>query len=524
MSQAIKSFALCLYGKFNNRLNSTSGLNGYHYINQNLLERYEFDIFIYSNDTNKSEIIQSLYGETAQSIVIEPEKEFTMELSDNGVNVGIFKPLENFRTIENTLSFLNSRANSLLLMNNYSKLIKKKYSWVITSRFDLGQIDKYNGYHPQKVSEINFNPNLDSNFIYSAMWNQTNIGLADQWFYSNHDNILKLIGLSKDCASYFNPKSKYLKLLEDGVPFSNQSNDFSNEVLLPPHKQTNKLIKIPIENAINNHLLHKFFFLENSLYKIHKTVGSIPGVARVLYSHTDYADCWDIYFGQIEKYMNVFQNNYIFVDKYDPRIPTYFTQIFYNEKSSYVDRLIDCLNQIEDEIIFFEHEDMILFDMPHTSIIASYVNLIKTKKIDNLNPRKFDYIKLIRGGKFFSKKVRKKNIKNLYKISRFSKWIFSIQPSLWSRDSFLKILQSHTGNSIWQFESSAQSSFRNFGIRSGVVKEKTKKRGSLHFDSIVYPYIATAIIKGKWNFSEYPNELGDLLNEYKIDKSIRGVV
>jgi hypothetical protein len=35
---------LCLYGKFNNRLNSTSGLNGYHYINQNLLEKYEFDI------------------------------------------------------------------------------------------------------------------------------------------------------------------------------------------------------------------------------------------------------------------------------------------------------------------------------------------------------------------------------------------------------------------------------------------------------------------------------------------------
>jgi hypothetical protein len=61
-------------------------------------------------------------------------------------------------------------------------------------------------------------------------------------------------------------------------------------------------------------------------------------------------------------------------------------------------------------------------------------------------------------------------------------------------------------------------------MRSGVVKEKTKKRGSLHFDSIVYPYIATAIIKGKWNLSEYPNELGDLLNEYKIDKSIRGVV
>jgi hypothetical protein len=514
---------LCLYGKLNNRLNSTSGFNGYNYIKQNLLEKYEFDIFIYSNDTSNSEIIHSLYGDKAQNIVIEPEKDFAKELSENKVDVGKFKPLESFRTIQNTMSFLDSRANSILLMSNYSQIRKKKYTWVITSRFDLGQIDKYNGYHPQKVSEINFNPKLDSNFIYSAMWNQTNIGLADQWFYANQDNILKLVELSKECASYFNPRSKYLKLLEDGVPFSNQSDDFSNEVLLSPHKQTNKLVKIPIENAINNHLLHKFFFLDKSLYKIHKAVGAIPGVARVLYSHTDYADCWDIYFGQIEKFMNVFHNNYIFVNKYDPRIPTYFTQIFYDEKSSYVDRLIDCLNQIEDEIIFFEHEDMILFGMPHTSIIASYVNLIKTKKFDNLNPRKFDYIKMIRGGHFFSKKVRKKNIKNLYRISRFSKWIFSIQPALWSKASFLKILQNHKGKSIWQFESSAQNNFRNFGIRSGVVKEKTKKRGSLHFDSIVYPYIATAIIKGKWNLSEYPIELGDLLSEYKIDKSIRGV-
>jgi hypothetical protein len=456
--------------------------------------------------------------------VVETRKDFTKTLSENGVDVKLFEPLERFRTLDNTLSFFESRANSLRLMKNHADARKVNYDWVITCRFDLGQIDKYNGYHPQKVSEINFNPNLDNNFIYSAMWNQSNVGLADQWFYANQHNILNFIDLSNKCANYFSWNSKYLKSLERGIPFSNQSNDFSNEILLPPHKQTKELKKIPIKNAINNHLLHKFFFLDNSLSKIHKSVGSIPHVARVLYSHTEYADCWSIYFGQIEKYMNVFEKNYIFVDKYDSRIPPFFVQIFYDDKLSYVDRMIQCLKQIEDDIIFFEHEDMILYDMPHTSIIASYVNLIKNKKIDNFNPSKFDYIKLINGGKFFSKKVRKRNVKNLHKISKFSSWIFSIQPSLWSRKSFLKILQNHKGSSIWQFESSAQNDFRKFGMRSGLVKEKTKKRGLLHFDSIIYPYIATAIIKGKWNTSEYPDELGDLLVEYGIDKSVRGVV
>ena len=397
----------------NNRLNPRSGIDGYKYITQNLLEKYPFDIFVYSSDIHNSEVIHNLYAKIAQNLVVETGKDFTKILTENGVDVGLFEPLEKFRTIDNTLSFFESRANSLRLMKNHADARKMKYEWVITCRFDLGQIDKYNGYQPQKVSEINFNPNLDANFIYSAMWNQSNIGLADQWFYGNQDNILNFINLSNKCASYFTWNSKYLKLLEGGIPFSNQSNEFSNEILLPIHKQTKELKKIPIKNAINNHLLHKFFFLDNSFYKIHKTVGIIPGVARVLYSHTEYADCWSIYFGQIEKYMNVFEKNYIFVDKYDSRIPPYFVQIFYNDKLSYVDRLIECLKQIKDEIIFFEHEDMILYDMPHTSIIASYVNLIKNQKIDLFNPSKFDYIKLINGGKFFSRKVRKSNVKNL---------------------------------------------------------------------------------------------------------------
>ena len=518
------SFALCLYGKFNNRLNPSSGLNGYNYINQNLLQKYPFDIFIYSTDSSNSRILHDLYGKTAKKLVVEAGTDHAKRLRDKGVDVKMFQPLENFRTIENTLSFFEARANSIKLMKAYSSERNIKYEWVITCRFDLGQIDKYNGYHPQKVSEINFNPNLDPNYIYSAMWNQTNIGLADQWFYSSQNNISSFIDLSNECTSYFTENSDYLKLLEHGIPFSSQSNDFSNEILLPQHKRTKQLKIIPIENAINNHLLHKYFFLEKSLYKIHKTVGVIPNVARVLYSHTDYADCWDIYFGQIEKYMNVFQNNYIFVDKFDSRVPNYFTQIFYNDELSYTDRLIQCLKQIEDKIIFFEHEDMILYDMPQTSIIREYVNLIKNKKTDVMNPNKFDYIKLINGGHYFSRKVRKRKIQYLYKISKLSKWIFSIQPSFWSRDSFLRILLNHKGSSIWQFESSTQNDFRKFGMRSGVVKEQTKKRGLLHFDSNVYPYIATAIIKGKWNLSEYPDELGDLLTEYKISKSIRGVV
>ena len=49
-----------------------------------------------------------------------------------------------------------------------------------------------------------------------------------------------------------------------------------------------------------------------------------------------------------------------------------------------------------------------------------------------------------------------------------------------------------------------------------------KKRGKFHCDSEYYPFIATALFKGKWTISEYPEELKNLFAKYKIDPLIRG--
>ena len=49
-----------------------------------------------------------------------------------------------------------------------------------------------------------------------------------------------------------------------------------------------------------------------------------------------------------------------------------------------------------------------------------------------------------------------------------------------------------------------------------------KKRGKFHCDSEYYPFIATALFKGKWTISEYPIELKKLFTKYKIDPLIRG--
>ena len=50
-----------------------------------------------------------------------------------------------------------------------------------------------------------------------------------------------------------------------------------------------------------------------------------------------------------------------------------------------------------------------------------------------------------------------------------------------------------------------------------------KKRGLYHYDSLVFPYIATAINKGKWNYNEYQKELDELFTEYEINPFERGI-
>jgi hypothetical protein len=49
------------------------------------------------------------------------------------------------------------------------------------------------------------------------------------------------------------------------------------------------------------------------------------------------------------------------------------------------------------------------------------------------------------------------------------------------------------------------------------------KRGQSHYDSSIFPYIASALVGGKWNLREYEQELVELIDKYKIDIEIRGV-
>lgn len=499
-----------------------AGKEGFKYIQETLLHKYPFDVFIFSNNQESFTEIKRTYGTVASKIVLQKPLDWEGRINKEIGGLSDYVPKEGFRTISNSLNFYYSRSESIKLALEQASDRQLEYQWVLSARFDLGQIDKFNGYQPFKVSQVGFNPKLDREYLYSALWNQTNAGLADQWFFGSQKVMEIFTLMPEEALDYFKDGSKYLDMLSAGIPFSNMNNPFSNEICHLSRQPKPAPVILEKSEAIDNHLIHKFFLMDK--YKIERLrmTALVPGVARVLYTHTDYADCWPIYFGQVEKLGNFFTNNYVFVNQPDDRIPSYFNQIYYEDSQSYTDRLSTCLQKITDQVVFFEHEDMILYDVPELTQLINYSRMIKRRKIHDIHPNRFDAIKLIRGGKFLSRKVLNPGVKQLRAISRISQWIFSIQPSFWSRSALISLLEKHKGVGIWEFEAAAQKSMRKARFRVATVFENTIKRGDHHYDSKIYPYIATGIVKGKWNTLEYQREIVELSTEYSVDLSERG--
>lgn len=227
-------------------------------------------------------------------------------------------------------------------------------------------------------------------------------------------------------------------------------------------------------------------------------------VPIVVYTHTDMKDVWPMFFGQLKKYVGD-AKIYVAVNKDDSYLSDYI-RIIYDDSKKYTERWKQILPQISEEVILFLHEDMILFDSINIQFIEKYFTYVKNKEVSS--------IKLILAGETFSES----SIDNTLVYNEYSK--FSIQPTIVTKQFFTNVLNNVGELNIWDFEQAVAGTGRDYMVRIG----GERKRGLYHYDSLVFPYIATAINKGKWNYNEYQNELDKLFTEYEINPFERGIV
>ena len=145
-------------------------------------------------------------------------------------------------------------------------------------------------------------------------------------------------------------------------------------------------------------------------------------------------------------------------------------------------------------------------------------------KLKNEN---LDFIRLIRSGenKIFENQI-------FHKTSHYSNTLFSMQATLWRKESLIAILSdaysTFKNDSIWESESRLNTISQKNKINGVFVYKNEKKRGLNHWDAKSFPYIATAIVKGKWNFVDYKKELLTILISNNISLSrgsnLRGLI
>ena len=87
--------------------------------------------------------------------------------------------------------------------------------------------------------------------------------------------------------------------------------------------------------------------------------------AYLFYSHSDYSDIWPMMVNQTNKYLKN-KKKYIISNKVDNlELFKGWEIITYNDRKKYTERFASALEQIQEDVVIFHHEDMFLYAEPN---------------------------------------------------------------------------------------------------------------------------------------------------------------
>jgi hypothetical protein len=228
---------------------------------------------------------------------------------------------------------------------------------------------------------------------------------------------------------------------------------------------------------------------------------------QIVYTNSNCKDVFKVFYNLIKKYSDI--PLYVISD-YDISEYNITNSFIYNNSDPYWLVWVNALKKFNKDTFIYLQEDFFLYDS---------INKTKLKEYEKtLISSDYSFIRLLKSGNLNKEKI----YNNLYEIESSNKDIFSMQSTIWKTNDYIKIME-NVKDEKW---------LENSRYRENIIKLKMKglyhyngeqKRGKNHFDSDVYPYIATAVVRGQWNFREYKKELEPILNENNVDEKIRGI-
>lgn len=242
-------------------------------------------------------------------------------------------------------------------------------------------------------------------------------------------------------------------------------------------------------------------------------------LAIVTWTNSEYSDLFSAYFGNLKKYCFQFEKSYVLINELYEIIDDDHLQLINDENDSYSQRLLACFEHIDEDYILYMQEDFILYD---------FVDVEEFKRcFDYLKESDCSCIRMIRSN---CNSLDNLVAENIYKISHdeVPDLSFTQQPSIWKKKDFVEVISKLNPKTYRDLESygsyDASKTMMNMGMYSSFYFDTESKQRGGHFDSKVFPYIATALTKGKWNTLEYSEEIKTISEEYNINIKDRGCV
>jgi len=229
-------------------------------------------------------------------------------------------------------------------------------------------------------------------------------------------------------------------------------------------------------------------------------------IKQIVYTHSNCSDLWEMFIKQNKKHIDY--PLYVITNEIIPNFPKE-NQFIYSDNDHYSDVWIEVLSKIDSDFFIYLQEDFILYDDVKKNKIKEYVETLKGSD--------YSFVRLIKSGE-----VNQKISDTLYEISSNNPFIFGMQTSIWKTKDYVNILKNVHEDKWLETDKYFHYMSKN-NIKGLCHYNNEPKRGENHYDSDVYPYIATALVKGKWNINEYPSELGGLLSINNIDINNRGI-
>jgi len=234
------------------------------------------------------------------------------------------------------------------------------------------------------------------------------------------------------------------------------------------------------------------------------------------------SDLWGMFFARLEKYVSkdFFKRKYLFTDKVNESVPEDFEVVLYDESEMYREQFLTGIKEVQEDYCIYISEDYILYDNIKEDLLLKYKDVMAKDGIS--------FVKLFKGSVVETPFVPYKDYDDLFILEKNLPYYYSQSATLWKTRDLESIHEKgpnlHIANIDWEnsFEWNANDICLKLGLEGLFVFRKEARRGMYHYDSSVFPHIATALVKGTWNISEYEKELRPLLEEYKIDSSKRG--